>query len=253
MKVPLQVTYPAKILVVENETIIGANISLRLTALGYEVSGIVSHREEVVAQIKQKKPDVILLGTQIKGDIDGIEAALLMQKDFDIPIIYLAADGDDSNLNMIKAANPRSFISKPFKKSDLKNAIDLVIKRRQPAAQGEEITAAAENSPFILNDCIFVRHNERMLRVNITDILFIEADRNYCRMYSKTREYVQVMTLKEMDEKLPSQHFLRVHRSFIVNISQIEEIAAGHVVIAKREIPLSAEFRKALLQRIRKL
>lgn len=244
---------PARILIVEDEMIIGANISLQLTSLGYEVSGIVPRGEEALVHIRQNKPDIVLLDIQLKGNLDGVQTAQLMQKDFDIPIIYLTANSDDANFNRAKATNPQAFISKPFKKLDLKHAIELVLNRLKPAAETEEEALPADDSPFVLNDSIFIRHQEKMIKVNIPDILFIEAERNYCRIFAKGKEYLLVMTLKEMDEKLPPQHFLRVHRSFIVNVAQIEEIAASHLVIGKKAIPVSAELRKQLLQRIRKL
>ena len=56
-----------------------------------------------------------------------------------------------------------------------------------------------------------------------------------------------------MDEKLPQQHFFRVHRSFIVNLSHIDEIATSHIVISKKAIPLNAESKKQLLQNIQKV
>ncbi len=245
-------TTPVKILIVEDEMIIGANISLQLTSLGYEVSGIVPRGEEALVHIRQNKPDMILLDIQLKGNLDGVETAQLMQKEYDIPIIYLTANGDDFNFNRAKATNPHAFISKPFKKLDLKHAIELVINRIDPFIV-EEQEVPLDDSPFVLDDCIFVRHQEKMMKVSIEDILFIEAERNYCRIFAKEKEYLLVMTLKEMVEKLPSQHFLRVHRSFIVNVAQIEEIAATHLVIGKKAIPVSAELRKQLLQRIRKV
>jgi len=245
-------TKPVKILIVEDEMIIGANISLQLTSLGYEVSGIVPRGEEALVHIRQNKPDIVLLDIQLKGNLDGVQTAQLMQKDFDIPIIYLTANSDDANFNRAKATNPQAFISKPFKKLDLKHAIELVINRLQPATETKEPVANADTT-FVLDDAIFVRHQEKMVKVNINDILFIEAERNYCRIFAKGKEYLLVMTLKEMDEKLPPQYFLRVHRSFIVNITQIEEIAATNLVISKKTIPVNAELPKQILQRVRKL
>jgi DNA-binding LytR/AlgR family response regulator len=242
---------PVRILIVEDEMIIGANISLQLTALGYEVSGVIPRGEEALVHIRQNKPNIVLLDIQLKGNMDGVQTAELMQRDFNIPIIYLTANTDDANFNRAKATNPHAFISKPFKKLDLKHAIELVINREQSAPIKENKTK--NDSPFILNDCIFVRDHEKMVKVNVQDILFIEADRNYSRIFAKDKEYLLVMTLKEMDEKLPPQHFLRVHRSYIVNLSHIEEISGSHILIGKKNIPVSTELRKQLLQRVRKL
>ena len=68
--------------------------------------------------------------------------------------------------------------------------------------------------------------------------------------FVKEKEYLLVMTLKEMVEKLPPEHFLRVHRSFIVNISQIDEVGNTHVVVSRRSIPMSKNLRPELFKRL---
>lgn len=242
---------PIKILVVEDEMIIAANISLQLTQLGYDVTGIIPRGEEALLHIKENMPDVILMDINLKGNLDGIETVKEMQKTQNIPVIYLTANADDAHFNKAKETKPSAFISKPFKKLDLQHAIELTISRYQSENNSQKNASEEEkNSPFILSDSIFVRHHDKMVKVDIKDILYIEAERNYCRIYSKDKEYLLVMTLKDMDEKLPNKHFIRVHRSFIVNFSQIDEIATSHIVIAKKAIPVSKSLKEELLNRL---
>ncbi|PIY10752.1 MAG: DNA-binding response regulator [Flavobacteriaceae bacterium CG_4_10_14_3_um_filter_33_47] len=240
---------PTKILIVEDEMIIAANISLQLTSLGYEVTGIIPRGEEALLHIEQQQPDIVLLDINLKGKIDGIETAQIMQKSFDIPIIYLTANADEAHFTRAKTTNPYAFISKPFKKLDLQRAIELTVNRVKNEKNSENPTKE-KSDPFILSDCIFVKHLEKMVRIDIKDILYIEAERNYCRIYSKLKEYLLVMTLKDLDEKLPSKHFIRVHRSFIVNLSQIDEVATSHIVIGKKAIPVSKALKEELLNRL---
>lgn len=237
-----------KILIVEDEMIIAANISLQLTELGYEVIGIVPRGEDALLHIKDSQPDILLLDINLKGKLDGIETAEAMQKTHDIPVIYLTANIDDAHFNRAKQTHPFGFIAKPFKKLDLQRAIEITLS--QIASKGEKGDVIQNMESLILNDSIFVRHLNSMVKVNITDILYIEAERNYCRIYSKNKEYVLVMTLKDMADKLPTKHFLRVHRSYIVNLSQINEIANSHVVIEKKAIPISKSFKNELLKRL---
>jgi len=239
-----------KILIVEDEMIIAANISLQLTTLGYEVTGIMPRGEDALLHIEDNLPDIILLDINLKGKIDGIETAEAMQKTHDTPVIYLTANIDDAYFNRAKKTHPYGFISKPFKKLDLQRAIELTL--NQLKSQTLELNDSKDDGshPFILSDSIFVRHNNTMVKVDIKDILYIEAERNYCRIYSKTKEHLLVMTLKDMAEKLPSKHFLRVHRSFIVNLSQINEIAHSHIVIEKKAIPISKSLKDELLNRL---
>ena len=242
-----------KILIIEDEMIIAANISLQLTNLGYDVTGIIPRGEEALFHIEQNFPDIILMDINLKGDLDGVEIATLIQKSYKIPIIYLTANSDEVNFNRAKATNPYGFIAKPFKKLDLQRVIELIIIRIQEEQTIENNLEVTHYEPFILSDCIFVRNHDKMVKVNITDILYIEAERNYCKIHCKDKEHLLVLTLKDIEEKLTSQHFLRIHRSFIVNISHIDEIATSHVVIAKKAIPLSVELKKQLLLHIQKV
>jgi DNA-binding LytR/AlgR family response regulator len=238
-----------KILIVEDEMIIAANISLQLTSLGYEVTGIIPRGEEALLHIEQQQPDIVLLDINLKGNIDGIETAKIMQKSYNIPVIYLTANADEAHFNRAKATNPYAFISKPFKKLDLQRAIELTVNRIKTENKPEN-TSEEKAVPYILSDSIFVKHLEKMVKVDIKDILYIEAERNYCRIYSKSKEYLLVMTLKDLDEKLPNKHFIRVHRSFIVNVSQIDEVATSHIVIGKKAIPVSKALKEELLNRL---
>lgn len=241
------------ILIVEDEMIIAANISLQLTHLGYEVTGIISKADEVLPHILQHVPDIILMDINLKGNIDGIEIAQLIQKEYKIPIIYLTANSDEANFNRAKATNPYAFISKPFKKLDLQRAIELTLVRIQEEQNREKILDLAPDEPYILSDCIFVRSHDKMVKVCINNILYIEAERNYCKIHCKDKEHLLVTTLKYLEEKLTTNDLMRIHRSFIVNLHHIDEIATSHVVIGKKAIPLSAELKKQLLLHIQKV
>ena len=88
---------PAKILIVEDEMIIGANISLQLSKLGYEVTGIVSRGEEAISHVRHSPPDIVLMDIQLKGAMDGIETVNQMHREIKMPIIYLTANTDEEN------------------------------------------------------------------------------------------------------------------------------------------------------------
>jgi DNA-binding LytR/AlgR family response regulator len=172
-----------------------------------------------------------------------------MQGQYNVPVIYLTATTDDEHFERAKATNPYAFISKPFKKLDLQHAIELTMDRikRNKNEESDEETCI---SPFVQSDCIYVRRNEKMIKILIKDIYYFEADRNYCKIYAKNKECLLVMTLKEIDDRLPPEHFLRIHRSFIVNLSHVDEVAGTHVVIGKKAIPMSKTLKRELLNRL---
>lgn len=239
-----------KILIVEDEMIIAANISLELNNLGYEVIGIITRGEEALLHIKHQQPDILLLDINLKGELDGIETAKEMQKKHNIPIIYLTANADDANFNRAKETHPYAFITKPFKKLDLKRAIELTLSQLKSTDSDELEMHPTTEEAFVLNDSIFVRQSSSMVKIYIKDIFYIEAQRNYCKIFTNKKEHLLVITLKEMDEKLPSKHFLRVHRSYIINISQVSEILTTHLVISNKAIPLNKVMKDELLKRL---
>jgi len=238
-----------KILIIEDEMIIGANIALQLSNLGYDVIGIIPRAEEVLPKIRENTPDILLLDIYLKGDLDGIELAQIIQKEFKIPIIYLTANADDIHFNRSKTTNPYAFISKPFKKLDLQHAIELTILR----IQEEKKLEVTDLDTFVMSDSIFVRSHDKMIKININDILYIEAERNYCKIHCKEKEHLIVSTLKDLEEKLNVKNLMRIHRSFIINMHHIDEIATSHLVIAKKAIPVSPELKKQLLLHIQKV
>jgi len=241
-----------KILVVEDEMIIGANISIQLTELGYEVTGVLPRGEEVLNHAKENRPDIIILDINLKGKMDGIETAALVEQHFQIPVIYLTANSDDATFNRAKTTRPAAFIAKPFKQLDLKRAIELTISRM--AGQQTDTTVHEDSEqPFILSDRIFVRVKEKMVKIMIADILCVEADRNYSRIFTTGKEYLLSLTLKMIEEKLPGNLFMRIHRSWLVNLQQIEAVGEDFVMIGNRKIPLSEALKPDLLRHIQKL
>jgi DNA-binding LytR/AlgR family response regulator len=174
----------------------------------------------------------------------------MQERDNNLAIIYLTANADEANFNRAKATHPYAFISKPFKKLDLQRSIELTINQLKCNINTPSNVSKNGASTYILKDCLFVRHHETMVKVDIKDIRYIEAERNYCRIFSMEKEYLLVTTLKEMDKKLPQKHFLRIHRSYIINLSQIDEIAGTHVVISRKAIPMTKGMRNEILKRL---
>lgn len=233
--------------------IIGAKISMQLTNLGYEVSGLLSRGEDVPYHVTENRPDIILLDINLKGSMDGIETAKLLSAQGNTPIIFLTANSDEATFNRAKTVKPAAFISKPFKQIDLQRAIELTISRieEKPLVPGTGETELEEH-PSFLNDRMFVRTKERMVKIMFDEVLFIEAVRNYSRIITRNTEYLLSITLKIIEDKLPASVFVRIHRSYLVNIKMVDEVGENHVIIGQREIPMSGGLKDNLLHRITK-
>ncbi|MCJ7468444.1 MAG: response regulator [Maribacter sp.] len=235
-----------KILIVEDDMIIGANLSMQLTDLGYDILGIVSRGEEAIVHAKIYPPDILLLDINLKGSINGIETAKAIQQFMDIPIIYLTANNDELTFEKARETHPRAFITKPFNKLNLQRTLALVVEQLKNHPTPPQSVQTLE----VLYDRIFVRHNGKMEKLLLNDILYIEADRNYCTIITSTEIFVLTCTLKTMEDKLPKADFLRVHRSFIVNLTKLDVIADAHLEIGRKVIPIGKSHKEVLLNRI---
>ncbi|MFX0555539.1 LytR/AlgR family response regulator transcription factor [Maribacter sp. CXY002] len=235
-----------RILIVEDDMIIGANLSLQLSILGYEVIGIESRGEEAIMHAETNSPDIILMDINLKGKLNGIETVITIHKNHDIPVIYLTANSDEATFSRAKETHPYAFISKPFNKLDLQRTIALVAEQLEERHVQHQGTTDIK----VLEDRIFVRYNGKMTKLLLDDILYIEADRNYCTLVTNKCKYVLASTLKTMEEELPQSNFIRVHRSFIINISKLDVVTDNHIEIDRKVIPLSKSHKEFLMARI---
>lgn len=221
-----------KILIVEDEMIIAANVALQLKKLGYEITDLNPHIPEVLPSIAKKKPDIILHDINLNAATDGIDLAHIIQKKHSIPVIFLTANFDEIQFNRAKATNPYAFLSKPLKKIDLQRAIELALIRIE---QDKNAVLEPDENPFILSDCVFVRSSDNMIKVFLDDVLYTAAERNYSKIVYKDKVHLIVSTLKELDKKLTTKKLMRIHRSFIINLNHINEIATSYVLLQKRQ------------------
>jgi len=241
-----------KILIVEDEMIIGAKVSMFLTELGYEVTGVLPRAEEALLQIEESKPDIALLDINLKGSMDGIALALVLQNDYHIPVVFLTANSDDATFNRAKAAKPYAFLAKPFKKLDLQRALELTISlMANPDQETPKDLPSKDGTQHILPDRIFVRNRDRMVKILFEAILYIEAERNYCRIFTNNKEYLLTMPMKSLEDQLPSALFQRIHRSHIVNLAQVDEVDENAVFVGQKSLPLSKSFRESFMMRIK--
>lgn len=239
-----------RILIVEDDMIIAANISLQLTNLGYEVTGIETRGEEAVHHALDTKPDIILMDIHLKGKSTGIDAAHEIHRILDIPIIFLTANEDDATFHKAKETHPFAFISKPFTKQNLERTIALVEERikKNPA----EISSM-ETSVDSQADRVFIRSQNKLIKVMLDDILWVEAERNYCKIITSQQAYTIVSPLNKLCEKIDQKRFIRIHRSFMVNFSKLEAVADSHVELKSKLIPIGKQYKDELYKLMNKV
>lgn len=125
----------AKILIVEDEFIVAADLNARLSRMGYEVIGPVPSGIEAIEKVQQEFPDLVLMDIVIKGDRDGIAIAEIISQEYDIPVVFLTAYADADTFDRAKTTKPFGYITKPFQTQTLQMAVEIALQRHEIETQ----------------------------------------------------------------------------------------------------------------------
>lgn len=115
-----------------------------------------------------------------------------------------------------------------------------------------KVISKSKATPSVENESLFIKVDSLLQKLNTHDILWIEAYGDYVKITTEEKVYTVYSTLKKVEERLPDM-FVRVHRSYIVNIAKIVNIDPNNLVINKKIIPISSSYREALLLKIKVL
>jgi len=125
-------TTQRKIVIVEDEGLIAADLKGRLERAGYQVPAVASTAVEALAAIKEKSPDLVLMDIRLKGDVDGIQVAERVRRDLDVPVVYLTAYEDRKTLERASKTQAYGYIKKPIASASLQGSIEMALaKHRQ--------------------------------------------------------------------------------------------------------------------------
>ncbi len=244
------------IFIVEDESIVAKDIQNNLIKLGYNVLGIANNGNDAIEQIKELNPDVVLMDIMIKGELTGIEVAEQLRKFVNVPVIFLTAYADESTLSRAKVTEPYGYILKPFKEIDLHSTIEMAVyKHQKDAALQKErdfLYSLVENKDGTQNDILFVKANSKLVKVYLKDIYYVEALKDYVIINTQYARYTVHSTMKDIEKKLGTVDFVRVHRSYIVRTDKIQAIENQTVILEneKKAIPVGGSYRDELLGKL---
>ena len=148
----------AKVMIVEDESIVAMELSSYVTELGYEVVGRASNGKDAFAMVTLTDPDVILMDVQIKGEEDGISLAERVQERKEIAIIYITAFTDDVSLERAIETDPAAYLTKPFNRKELSASLKIAAKRARRNSESEKVGAIKIDHEFSYDP-----HNRQLL------------------------------------------------------------------------------------------
>jgi signal transduction histidine kinase len=121
----------ARVLIVEDESIIALDIQTSLRTAGYQVVSIAATAEEAINDTAHLQPDLVLMDIRLDGEMDGVETAEYIRQKWQLPIVFLTAHADENTLTRAKKSQPFGYILKPFDDRELITTIEIALSRHK--------------------------------------------------------------------------------------------------------------------------
>jgi len=235
-----------KIGVVEDELVIARTILGTLDELGYSHCGPAISYTEALEMLGGNKPDLLLLDIQLSGKKDGIDVAQKVNELYQIPFIFLTANSDPETIDRAKKVKPHAYIVKPFSKEELFAAIEIAFSNFSENRTG---TKPEEVTSWRSKDFIFVKDGYVFRKIFFNEIIYLESDANYVTVHLGPEKKVVVRsTINDFIGQVNQQIFVRVHRSYSVNINKIEDIFPTEISIGGFRVPIGKSYKETLFR-----
>ncbi|RIJ46434.1 DNA-binding response regulator [Maribellus luteus] len=137
------------------------------------------------------------------------------------------------------------YLLKPISFERFLKGVQKYMQENVPVKSSDAIAPETEDTEFF-----FVRSERKMVRINFSDIRFIESIADYIKIHLQERNVLTRETISNIESKLPQNDFLRIHRSYIVGIKNIESFTTEYIEIGKRQLPISRSYREQVLRKL---
>jgi DNA-binding LytR/AlgR family response regulator len=198
-----------------------------------ELVGAFDNPLDAIDFLSNQFADLIFVDIQMP-DLTGIEFARTLE---DAPKIIFTTAYEKYAIEGFKL-NAIDYLLKPF-------SYEEFLKAAQKARKQSELEANSLPSVEANNQFLFLKSEYKIRRINFNDILYIEGLKDYIKVYTTggDKPILSLNSMKSLEQKLPEEKFMRVHRSFIVNLERIDTIERSRIIFGKTYIPVSDQYK----------
>lgn len=229
-----------KCIIVDDEDLARGIIELYLKDVDFiEVVASCSSAMEALNCLNTNKIDIIFLDINMPK-IDGLTfiKTLKSMPKIIITTAYREFAVEGFELDVV------DYLCKPFSFERFLMAINKTVTRIN-SEQNQQIETENSKKESIQNqEAIFIKSDKKSFRINLDEILFIEADGDYVKIITSEKSFITYMNLKDIEKLLPKKLFPRVHRSFIVSITKIDSVEGNQIKMGKSIIPVGRNFKE---------
>ena len=241
------------ILIVEDEGLVAKDLAARLMQTGYNIAGIADNYNDAIDLFKTELPDLVLLDITLKGKKSGIDIATEINNILPTPFIFVSAHTDAETLDKAKNTYPAAYLVKPFTTSHLLVSVELALHnfayQKTAAITNPEMPADTQEELYLKQDFIFIKDSNIFIKLHQADVEYMEAKDNYVRLVTKEKSYLMRCTLARIIEKMKKNFFVRIHRSFCINIDKVESFTEHEVSVNDNKIPIGRNYNEEFINR----
>lgn len=232
------------ILIAEDENIIALDIKSTLISLGYNVLGVARTKDEIVSLTGKLNPDLVLMDIMLALGTSGIEAAEIIKKDYDIPIIYLTALTDNETLKRAKVTDPFGYILKPYDSKTLNTTIEMALYKHSVNIKLKERTKELEEEKIKTDNLLKIIYPAPVIK-ELKEKGFIEPRefRNVTILFTDFQDFTTLSSQMHAKQLVDELNDIFKNFDAIINRYSLEKlktvgdsyIVAGGMPIADKE------------------
>lgn len=196
---------------------------------------------EALKFLNQDTVDLVFLDIHMPG-FSGMDFVKTLK---DPPLVILTTSDREFAIESYEYEHVIDYLVKPVSEERFSKALDKAAKRLSRARP-----QPGSSEPSIGGNDLYINIDRRLIKLDMDDILVIEAKGDYIHIRCTDKEHRVHTTLKKIKEKLPDDKFLQIHRSYIINFTRIIDIEDNSVLIEKQVIPISRSNRPELMRRL---
>jgi len=229
-----------KVLIVEDELLVAADIEESLQSLGYKVIGSVATGKDAIETVDRQLPDIILMDIMLKGNMTGIDAANIIRQKHNVPIIYLTANADISTIEKAKVSLPYGYIIKPFTDKDLQTNIEIAkfkfnsdLKQKMESDQFNQFFKSNANRH---EPTIILESETGLEKINPNDIYYIDFSQNETLIHLADEVVKTSLTPEKIQLMLPAELFVMISRTLLLNTNKIFMVSFPEIIVADKMV-----------------
>lgn len=244
-----------QLLVVEDDFLVAENICDYIEKIGFKVAAVVDNGKEAIRQVIKNKPDLAIMDIRIKGEMDGIETAAQLARDYHIPIIYLTDQSDKETYERAKDTHPHAFLSKPVTALALQRSIELAIIQlfKGQKEKGDQLLKGGK----VFHKHFMLKEGNSLYSIEMESIEWLrsEGPGSYCKVKSDEKEWLIAKSMKTVLESLHQtsyckENIVRISRSASINVKKVETISGNKVMVAGEEFTFGDTYRELFFKHI---